>query len=162
VPEPPTHARLHIGSSHPGTWLEGRSRVDVEPWRRLCPAPCDRSLAVEGLELRLTAPAMTPSNAFLVEPGPGVARFRVAGGSATARTVGIVGLAGGAPVSFVGMTLLGAGHLKDDDGLRTAGYVTLGVGAAAVLVSLPLLLLGSTSVKNHKGRNVAALLQPAF
>jgi len=136
--------------------------VDEDDWRRLCAAPCDRALHVDGQDLRVTAPGMTTSNSFVVQPGPGVARLRVAGGSAAARSVGIFGLAGGLPITFAGTALLGAGHLREDRDLRTAGFVTLGVGAAAVLVALPLLLLGSTAVKNHRGKNIAALVRPAF
>jgi hypothetical protein len=38
--------------------------------------------------------------------------------------------------------------------------VTLSIGAAAVLAALPLLVAGSTSVKNAEGRHVAAHRSP--
>jgi hypothetical protein len=113
--------------------------------------------------MRVTAPRMTPSNAFLIEPGAGVARLRVSGGSSLARDLGIIGLAAGLPVTFGGIALLGMGSLRDDPGERTAGVVTLAVGAAAVLVALPLLVVGSTTVKNGDNRYIARSARfPAF
>jgi hypothetical protein len=98
---------------------------------------------------------MTPSNPFVIDPGGGTARLRVAGGSNTARELGIIGLAGGLPVTFAGMTLFGFGSLEGEQGVRTAGIVTLAVGATAIVAALPLLLVGSTTVKNEKGANIA-------
>jgi hypothetical protein len=152
---PPTDAAVHIAANYSDAWLEGRSRVDGGPWRRLCQAPCDKTLRVEGLELRMTAPSMTPSNPFVIDPGPGTARLRVAGGSSTSRELGIIGLAGGLPVTFGGMTLFGLGSLEEEKDVRTAGIVTLAVGATAIVIALPLLLIGSTAVRNEKGSYIA-------
>jgi len=148
---------VHLAVTYPNAWLEARSRVDLDEWARVCPAPCDRAVRAEGVEMRVTAPGMTPSNAFVIEPGPGTARFRVSGGSSTARQLGIIGLGVGLPVSFAGMALFGLGSVEDHSGERTAGIVTLAVGAVAVLASLPLLLSGSTSVKNASGRYIATV-----
>jgi hypothetical protein len=152
---PPTDAAVHVAANYSDAWLEGRSRVDQGRWQRLCRAPCDKSLRVEGLELRVTAPGMTASNAFVIDPGAGTARLRVAGGSNLSRELGIIGLAGGLPITFAGMTLFGFGSLEDEQGVKTAGIVTLAVGATAIVMALPLLLIGSTTVKNEKGANIA-------
>jgi len=152
---PPTEAVVHFACDYSGAWLEGRSRVDLGAWRRLCAAPCDRAVRVEGIELRVTAPKMTRTNGFAIDPGGGTAKLRVTGGSSTARSLGIIGLVGGLPVTFGGMTLFGLGSLEDEHGVRTAGIVTLSVGALAIAMSLPLLLLGSTSVKDEHGRYIA-------
>ena len=146
---------MHLAANYEGAWLEGRNRVDDEGWKRLCAAPCDRLVAVEGLDMRVTAPHMTASNTFAIEPGAGTARLRVSGGSSRTRDIGIISLAAGLPVTFAGVTLLGVGSIRDEPGVRTGGIVTLAVGAVAVLVALPLLVIGSTSVKNAEGRNVA-------
>ncbi len=106
--------------------------------------------------MRVTARRMTPSNTFGIEPGAGAARLRVSGGSAKAREFGLIGLAGGLPVTFAGVTFLGVGSIRGDSAERTAGIVTLSIGAAAVLAALPLLVAGSTSVKNAEGRHVAS------
>lgn len=151
----PLTAWVHLSATYSGAWLEGRNRIDDEQWRKLCPAPCDRPVVVDGLDIRVTAPKMTPSNPFLIEPGAGAARLHASGGSATARTLGLVGLAGGLPITFAGVTLLGVGSIHSDSAERTAGIVTLSIGAAAVLAALPLLVAGSTSVKNAEGRHVA-------
>lgn len=157
-------AWVHFSSNYDGAWLEGRNRIDDERWKGLCPAPCDRPLVVEGLDLRVRAPRMTTSNTFTIEPGAGIARLRISGGSASARTLGIVGLAAGLPITFAGVTLLGVGSIHSDSAERTAGIVTLCAGAAAVLAALPLLVMGSTSVTNAEGRHVAknAGAAPAF
>jgi hypothetical protein len=152
---PPTDAAIHIAANYTDAWLEGRSRVDLGQWQKLCPSPCDRTVRVEGLELRMTAPNMTPSNAFVIDPGAGTARLRIRGGSSTARELGIVGLAAGLPVTFAGMTLFGLGSLEEEPSVKTAGIVTLAVGATAIVVALPLLLIGSTTVRNEKGAYIA-------
>lgn len=152
---PPTDAVVHIAVDYQGAWLEGRSRVDLGAWQRLCLAPCDRSVRVEGLELRVTAPDMTASNPFAIDPGVGTARLRVAGGSRYARSLGIVGLAGGLSVTFAGMALFGLGSLEDRTGERTAGIVGLALGGAAVALALPLLFSGSTTVRDGRGRTIA-------
>jgi hypothetical protein len=153
--DPTLDALVHIAIDRESAWLEARSKLDGGPWQRLCPAPCDRTLRVDGSEFRVVAPGMTPSNTFAIGPGHGTARFQVNPGSATTRTLGIAGLAGGLPVAFAGMAFLGVGTLEDDSGLKTAGAITLAVGAAAVVVALPLLLLGSTSVKDEDRRTIA-------
>lgn len=153
---PPAGAAwIHISSNYFGTWLEGRNRIDDERWQSLCLAPCDRPVVVDGLDVRVTAPRMTPSNAFSIEPGAGAAKLRVSGGAASARTLGLIGLAGGLPITFAGVTLLGVGSIHSDAGERMGGIVTLSIGAAAVIAALPLLLSGSTSVTNAEGRHVA-------
>lgn len=152
---PPTDAVVHVAIDYEGAWLEGRSRVDLGAWQRLCPTPCDRSVRVEGLELRVAAPNMTTSNTFAIDPGAGTARLRVAGGSKNARNLGIIGLAGGLSVTFAGMALFGLGSLEDRQGERTAGIVGLALGGAAIAVALPLLFSGSTTVRDGHGRTVA-------
>lgn len=88
--------------------------------------------------------------------------MKVSGGSATAREIGIFGLAGGLTVAFGGMTLFGIGSLEDKGGVRTAGIATLAVGAAATLIALPLLFSGSTTVKDAKGHYIASRGALAF
>lgn len=148
-------AFVHLAIDRGGAWLEGRSRLDGGPWQRLCAAPCDRSIRVEGREFRVVAPGMTDSNVFAIGPGEGTARFQVRPGSATARTLGIAGLAGGLSVAFAVMALFGVGSLEDESGIKTAGTVTLAVGAVSVAAALPLLLLGATSVKDEERRTIA-------
>jgi hypothetical protein len=109
------------------------------------------------LELRVTAPDMTPSKPFRVEAGSGAALLSVSGGSAAARAWGRISFGLGVPVALLGMTGFALGSFEDRSGLKTAGAISLGVGAALVLVALPLLVRGSTNVKNNKGDNVAAV-----
>ena len=99
---------------------------------------------------------MTPSKPFRVEAGSGSALLTVSGGSAAARTWGRLSFAVGVPVALLGMTGFALGSFDDRASLKAAGAVTLGVGAALVLVALPLLVRGGTNVKNEKGDAVAA------
>lgn len=121
----------------------------------MCRAPCDVWLEVEDREARVTAPGMTTSNVFRIEPGMGRAAIRVNGGSSSARTWGIVTLATGIPLALTGAALLAKGKQGSDDGLQAAGIGGLALGGASVVISLPLLLLGSTKVQNAKGSVIA-------
>jgi hypothetical protein len=154
---PATEATLHLGSTFDGTRLEARSRIDVDRWHEWCQAPCDRAVKVDGYELRVTAPAMTTSNTFLVEPGSGTVKLHVAGGSSAVHTTGVVGLLVGLPASFAGITLLGLGKLHDEPGERSAGFATLITGAVILVASLPLLLVGRTNVSDAHGKAIAAV-----
>jgi hypothetical protein len=118
-------------------------------------------VSVEGTELRVTAQGMTPSGPFRVDRGAGgPALLTVKGGSSVARTLGRLGFVIGVPVSLIGMTGFAYGHFDERRGLETAGAITLGVGAALVLTALPLLVTGSTSVRNEKGDLIASEPRP--
>ncbi len=111
----------------------------------------------------MSAPGMTTSNVFRIGAGRGVARLHVSGGSATARATGITAMIVGVPITLGGMGLYGYGRLDDRAGLRTAGAITLAVGAVTVLASLPFLATGATTVRDPKGRAIAARRQlPLF
>lgn len=146
---------MHIGSSYPGTWLELKSRVDQSDWQRTCLAPCDTPLYVDGTLARVSAPGMTTSNPFRIDPGQGTALVRVDGGSARARSFGILGMVVGIPTTIGGGALFGYGTYADRDGLRIGGATVLGLGALAVIASLPFLVSGSTTVRNSHGSAIA-------
>jgi hypothetical protein len=126
-----------------------------EPWQRACPLPCNQDLEVEGAEARVTAPGMTTSNAFRIDPGPGVARLAVAGGDANLRRWGITSLIGGLVLGLGGASLYGYGRIEHKEPVVTLGMVSLGLAGAAVIGSLPLLALGSTTVRDAHGRTIA-------
>ena len=131
------------------------NRVDRDGWRRMCLAPCDQSLYVDGTLARVTAPGMTTSNAFRIDPGQGTALVRIDGGSARARSLGILSFAIGIPTTLAGGALYGYGSYADREGFRIGGTVVLGLGALAVLAALPLLLSGSTTVRDAHGSAIA-------
>ena len=137
-----------------------RSFVDGGEFLRICRTPCDLKLMVDGREARVTAPGMTPSNAFRFDAGGGTAGVRVDGGSASARRVGVVTLAIGIPLALAGMGLFAQGKVKDSSGLTAAGIAGLSAGGVSIALSLPLLLLGTTHVKNAKG-SLIALSEPS-
>lgn len=162
VPAPPAvrpeagAARVRVAVNFSNASLETRPFGGAESWQRLCLAPCGDWLAVEGAELRVTAPGMTPSGPFRVDPGAlGPALLKVDGGSSLARSLGRIGLVVGVPVALLGMTGFAYGHFDERRGLETAGAISLGVGAAMVLTALPLLVIGGTSVRNEKGDLIA-------
>lgn len=157
-------ATVHVVVDYGAAVIETKSSVDRTGWAYACSAPCDRPLLVEDRRIRVRAPGMTPSNEFRVEPGSGTARLRVAGGSAAARTAGVIALAGGVPIALGGTALIGVGNVQDREGVRTIGIVTLAVGAAAILAALPLLLVGSTRVYDGRGAAIARRRgsQPGF
>lgn len=151
----PTRSLVHLGSSYEGAWLELKSSVDESGWQRACPLPCDRSLVVEGFLARVSAPDMTTSNVFRIQPGVGTARIRVDGGSAKARSFGLLGLFVGIPTAVAGMTLYSYGRFAERDGMQLGGAVVLGTGAVTLLAALPLLLAGSTTVRDGRGSVIA-------
>jgi hypothetical protein len=151
----PGEALVHVAVNHRDAWLEMRSYVDGGAFVRICAAPCDLRLQVEGREARVVAPDMTPSNVFRFDAGSGTAGVRVDGGSASARRVGIITLAIGIPLALAGMGLYAQGRVKDNTGLQVAGIAGLATGGVSIGISLPLLLIGSTNVKNAKGSLIA-------
>jgi hypothetical protein len=151
----PGSALVHVAVSHRDAWLETRSSVDGGAFQRTCRAPCDIQLLVEGREARVVAPGMTTSNVFRFDAGGGVAGVRVDGGSASARRVGIITLAVGIPLALAGMALFAQGRVKESSALQGAGIAGLALGGAGITVSLPLLLIGTTHVKNAKGSLIA-------
>lgn len=161
----PTHeAFVHLASDYPGTWLELKNFIEGGDWERVCAIPCDRKLTVLGIEARVTADDMSTSNVFRIQPGAGRALVRVDGGSAATRRLGVLGLALGIPVALTGMAGLGYGTMSDRDGLALTGGIVLGTGGVLVLASLPLLLLGTTDVRDGSGGVIASdsMLRPTF
>jgi hypothetical protein len=161
----PTHeAFVHLASNYPNTWLELKNFIEGGDWQRVCQVPCDRKLTVLGIEARVTADDMSTSNVFRIQPGPGRALVRVDGGSAATRQWGVLGLSIGIPVALTGMAGLSYGTVSDRDGLALAGGIVLGTGGALLLASLPLLLLGTTDVRDARGGQIASesTLRPAF
>ena len=148
---------MHVWANYPDAWLDMRSRVDDTGWVRVCRLPCDRRVFVDGREARVRAKGMTTSNAFSIEPGKGTARISVSGGSADDRHLGKIALSGGIPTVLGGGILFGYGEFKDVGALRTTGIVTMVVGTAAILVSLPLLTSGATTVRDKKRQQIARL-----
>jgi hypothetical protein len=153
---------VHFGTNYANAVLESRSVVELEQWQARCTAPCKQYLDAAGQEVRVTAPGMTPTNPFRLESGRGRVHFRVNGGSDTVKTIGIAGLAGGIPVMLGGMAMFGIGKVDDKDALSTVGVVTLAVGAAAVLISIPMLLTGTTRVYNSKSDRIAEIPRITF
>ena len=150
---------MHLGASYAGAQLEFKSSIDQGAWRAVCVAPCDMSLVVAGMLARVTAKGMTTSNAFRIEPGVGTALVRVDGGSASARSFGLWGLAVGIPTSLAGMGLFSYGKFSEQDGARIAGIAVLATGAVVLVASLPLLLIGKTSVRDGHDSVIAQTLR---
>ena len=154
-PGVPTTARVELHVDRPGAWLETRGIMDESDWKRACDAPCGRRLLVDGMEARVQAPGMATSNVFRIQPGAGTARIKVNSGSSTARTAGVIGLTAGLPVAMAGLSAYGVGRVSDKATLQTVGVVVLVVGSVAALGSLPLLTMGTTTVRDADGHMIA-------
>ena len=158
--EPPTSARIEFGSNYAETRLEMRSLVQTEPWTSVCLVPCNTTVVVEGREARFAAPGMSTSNTFILEPGVGTARMRVAGGSQVAQTIGLASMIGGIPLALGGAALFAVGEVNDRPTLSSVGIGVGIVGAVAILTAVPLLIVGSTKVRDGRGSTIAR--RPAF
>jgi hypothetical protein len=134
-----------------GGQLELRPFGTFDDWRVACSSPCNRRLLIDGMEVRVVAPGMTPSKPFRIQPGSGSALLTVDGGSAGSHRWGKRALFAGVPLSFAGVGLLGYGAFDDRPALVTSGAILSGLGAALVLTALPLLTGGSTEVTNADG-----------
>jgi hypothetical protein len=145
---PTTRAQVLVRGDWPHASLELRDLLGRGVWQAVCALPCGQSLEVEGMEARVTAPNMSPTNAFRIEPGSGVARLQVTGGASLLRSSGMVALATGLVVGLGGASLYGYGRFEDRKTLVTLGAVTL--------IVLPLLALGRSTVKDAHGRTIAA------
>ena len=149
---------MHLGASYPQAQLELKSSIDQNEWRAACLAPCDQLLLVGGQLARVTAPGMTTSNVFRIEPGTGTALVRADGGSARLRSLGLLGLGVGIPTTLAGMALFGYGKYSDQDAMRISGAVVLATGAVVLVASLPLLLMGGTKIRDGRGTTIARTL----
>ncbi|MEZ4376509.1 MAG: hypothetical protein R3B07_37235 [Polyangiaceae bacterium] len=146
---------MELKVNYRDAWLELRSVTYGGPWRRACLAPCGKTLEVDGSEARVRAPGMTTTNIFRLQPGVGTARLSVDGGSKSWRDWGVISLAVGTPLALSGGALYGLGHYQDSQGMKTAGIAALAVGGLAVAASLPMLISGSTSVRDFNGKLIA-------
>lgn len=161
-PSAPTKARVELRVNYPDAWLELRSVTYGGPWQRACLAPCGNTLEVDGTEARVRAPGMTTTSVFRLQPGVGTARLRVDGGSSDWRDRGVWLLALGTPVALAGGVMFGFGTYDDKSGLRTAGLATMITAGVAVIASLPMLMSGSTSVRNFDGKVIAKRSAPGL
>lgn len=151
----PGQAEVHVAVNRRDAWLEMRSYVDGGDFVRVCRAPCDLTLQVEDREARVVAPGMTTSNVFRFDAGSGTAGVRVEGGSSSLRTAGVISLAAGIPIALAGMAMFALGRVHHSSGMEAAGIAGLSLGGVGVGISLPLVVLGTTRVKNAKGSLIA-------
>lgn len=162
-PRDPDIAVVTLHVTYPGAWLELKDLMTRGSFERVCSAPCGLPIRVAASEARVTAPDMTASNVFRIDPGSGTARLRIEGGSKSYRDAGLIALSVGIPVTLTGMGILGYGRLKESSTLTTTGIVVLVAGGVAVLGSLPLLAAGKTRVRDGEGRVIASRpFAPAF
>lgn len=153
---------MAIRADYEGAVLELRRFGGFDEWRPACPAPCHQELAVSGMEARVVAPGMTPSKPFRIDPGSGSALLTVNGGSAARVRAGKLSLYVGVPLGFAGMGAFSYGKYEDREPLVVGGGIALGLGAALVLVALPLIVSGSTEVTNAEGTWIADGLPTAI
>ena len=173
--EPRTEAvQVHVDADAPAV-LELHNRAS-RGWLPVCQAPCDVALPLSGA-YRVVADGKRTSGAFyLDEAGSRSVRVGVETAPRTPLVWGVIGLgAGGALMAVGGLTLLyneitgalscrGGSEYESsptcgpNDGVNAAGYVMVGVGAAAVVLgALSLLTAAPTRVTVSPG---SAALSP--
>ena len=155
APPPTTRAYVELYVSPTGGWLELRPRLGDEPWVRICDAPCNAYVDVDGREARVNGSGATASNPFRLEPGTGVARLEASLGSARDRRVGTVLFALGLPFTLLGLASYGMGERLDSPVLRSAGALGAGMGAGGLALSFPFLARGRTRVRDERGHRIA-------
>jgi hypothetical protein len=78
----------------------------------------------------------------------------------------VISLAAGIPVALAGMAMFALGRVHHRSGLEAGGIAGLSLGGLGIGVSVPLLLLGTTRVRNAQGSFIAlgepALARPLF
>lgn len=173
-PTPPAEGvvRMHIDVDdpkvqlhrHEGTaahWVPNRVVV-TEVSTLICRAPCDQLVdGSKGEEFFFTGNGITPSSRFQLFDKRGDVSAEVKPGSSAGRIVGFVGAAAGAALVAAGAVsvLLGSKSSPsleqvdgkfvvretDDPGLKTAGYVMLGTGGAALVGGIWLWVANGTT-----------------
>lgn len=137
--------------------LESRSKLDLtEAWQTQCTAPCNKRIAVEDRTFRIAGTGLRASNPFQVSADGKTAKLIVSGGTEQAHSWGLGLLLSGTVVGLASGALYGVGRLQDSDPAVIAGLVGMGLGAASVIASVPLLAGGRTTVRNGAGKHVAS------
>ena len=125
-------------------------------------APCDRAIDPDQLELRVAGPGIRPSNPFRVAADHGTIRVSASAGQVATHDRGRALLVLGVPVGLAGTALLGVGRTQQaGDAVTVAGVAVIALGGAAILASLPLLVAGSTTVRDDQGKPIASGERPA-
>ncbi|MCS6900897.1 MAG: hypothetical protein RMJ98_15035 [Myxococcales bacterium] len=137
-----------------GVEIQERPRLEKGPWGTLCLAPCDQTILVIDREFRAGGPNVHPSHTFVLEPGERPVRVEVNPGRADLHRWGTLAYLVGLPVTLVGGVGIGIDlgtNLKHNETIGTIGLVTVMLGGALLISSLPLLYAGQTRVVNDKG-----------
>jgi hypothetical protein len=143
---------FYIRSSAPGLFLETRSRFGPgQRWQRACDAPCNKPVAVEDQDLRVNGPGINPSNPFHVVGDSAAAKLIVSPGQQWKQTWGTATLVTGLGLAFASGLLYGGGKLQDQGALVAGGIAGMVLGGAMIVVSVPLLGAGRTTVSTPDG-----------
>jgi len=147
---------IGIHPARPTLRLEAKSKLDVTAgWQTQCNAPCGKLIEVEDRTFRIAGPGLRPSNAFHFNADGKTAKLVVSEGTQRAHGWGVGLLISGVVLGLSSGALYGAGRLEDSDPAVIAGLIGLGLGAAAVIGSVPLLARGRTTVREGSGKHVA-------
>ncbi len=147
--------RLHVDASGASATVERRASP-AESWQRVCEAPCDQPVAVDG-EYRITGATLRPSTAFRLDPARAEAKSVVLHLSATPAKkrdfwIGAALAGGGAALLVDGVLALALASTSGafpEDGTTSSSYstqmyvgmtltlagVSAGIGGASLLMS---------------------------
>lgn len=159
VPAPPAASAgvvLHIVSDRPGLWLETRpSFQSGADWKRVCTAPCDTPVRVQGQSLRIDGPGIPVSGPFRIDAHSGHETLSVSSGSNSRAAIGRGALIAGVGLALAAGVAYGLGRIEDVDAAATGGLVGMVTGGVLIVGSLPVLAGAKTTVRNSNGDRVA-------
>lgn len=135
--------------------LQMRARHDTGSWKVACTSPCGQRVQVYDQQLRVSGAGITESNPFFLDGKRGEESLKISAGSTSTYRWGQGTLFGGIAVVLAGGLAYGLGKMNDTDAASTAGLVGMIAGGVGIVVSLPLLAIGSTKVQNGDGIRVA-------
>jgi hypothetical protein len=134
-------------------WAYGRVGV----WQHVCEAPCTMRVPPE-LRYRVHGPSVPASDAFFPGPPGGERRLHASAGSKGAQLGGALLVFLGIPTAIVGIVVTAE---SGGDSGRTAGFVTIGAGAALTAVGAVLIAANGTNVYDAAGRSVGSSPSPS-
>ena len=143
-----TSVTVRIVSPNPKVLLEARDHSGgVGAWQNVCRATCGRSLEVEDREFRITGAGLRPSNPFHFVGDQDSAKLVVSPGKQSNYDWGRVAIIAGAATVIASGALAGWGKSEDRNALVAGGIVGLALGGVMLVVSIPLLTSGRTTVQ---------------
>jgi hypothetical protein len=143
---------LHV-EAPPGVVVQ-QDVTNDDGWQTVCEAPCDKALST-AFNYRVTGGGIKSSSDFTLNSSLTHENLVVDGASTTAFVLGVVAMAGGVVIAYVGLIVTYAGELSgafdsgntSTQGTVSGGLTMMGVGALAAVTGLVVAVVnGKTKV----------------